>query len=77
MSVPRSAHPTRIATRSRLLAAVTSLLMATATILGTAPLVFALGPDQPVLAGSLQDELGCEADWDPTCEGSALAPTAV
>ncbi|MGP9708448.1 pullulanase-type alpha-1,6-glucosidase [Brachybacterium sp. AOP24-D1-21] len=77
MSVPRSAHPTRIATRSRLLAAVTSLLMATATILGTAPLVFALGPDQPVLAGSLQDELGCEADWDPTCEASALAPTAV
>ncbi|MGO1896848.1 MAG: alpha-amylase family glycosyl hydrolase, partial [Brachybacterium sp.] len=77
MSVPRSAHPIRIATPSRLLAAVTSLLMATATILGTAPLVHAVGPAQPVLVGSLQDELGCGEDWDPACEATALAPTDV
>ncbi|ASK67178.1 alpha-1,6-glucosidase [Brachybacterium avium] len=51
--------------------------MATATILGTAPLVHAVGPSQPVLTGSLQDELGCETDWDPACEATALAPTDV
>ncbi|MBO3094087.1 pullulanase-type alpha-1,6-glucosidase [Cellulomonas dongxiuzhuiae] len=29
------------------------------------------------LVGSLQDELGCPADWDPTCAATALAPTGV
>jgi hypothetical protein len=26
------------------------------------------------LVGSLQDELGCEGDWDPACEDTRLAP---
>src|SRR5690625_1966888 len=73
MSAPRSTHATR--QPSRLLAAFTSLLTATATILGTAPLVHAVGPGQPVLTGSLQDELGCGEDWDPACEATVLAPT--
>lgn len=28
-----------------------------------------------VVAGSLQDELGCAADWQPDCAATALAPT--
>ena len=27
------------------------------------------------LVGSLQSELGCAADWDPTCTDGDLAPT--
>ncbi|MEK8225527.1 hypothetical protein NKG05_04420 [Oerskovia sp. M15] len=27
------------------------------------------------LVGSLQDEAGCAADWDPTCAATELAPT--
>ncbi|WP_341856958.1 alpha-amylase family glycosyl hydrolase [Brachybacterium sp. GPGPB12] len=49
--------------------------MGTATMLGTAPLVHAVGPGRPVLTGSLQDELGCGEDWDPACEATALSPT--
>ena len=71
MSIPRSAHPLR----TRLLAIAGALAMGTATMLGTAPLVHAVGPGQPVLTGSLQDELGCGEDWDPTCEATALSPT--
>lgn len=29
------------------------------------------------LVGTLQDELGCAADWDPTCAATTLAATAV
>jgi pullulanase-type alpha-1,6-glucosidase len=32
-------------------------------------------PTQVVLAGSVQSEIGCAADWDPACGASALAPT--
>src|SRR5699024_5668230 len=74
---PPPDRPTRPHASRRLLAVLTALLMASATILATAPLVHAVGPDQPVLTGSLQDELGCEADWDPACEATALAPTDV
>lgn len=71
MSIPPSARPMR----TRLLAIAGALAMGTATMLGTAPLVHAVGPGQPVLTGSLQDELGCGEDWDPTCEATALSPT--
>ena len=74
MPVPPPAHPTRSAA-SRAVALLTALLVASATILGTAPLVHALGPTQPVLTGSLQNELGCATDWDPACEATALALT--
>lgn len=68
------AQPTR-SPAPRLIAMLSSLVVAAGAILGTAPLVHALGPDQPVLTGSLQDELGCQEDWDPACEATALAAT--
>ena len=71
MSIQPSARPMR----TRLLAIAGALAMGTATMLGTAPLVHAVGPGQPVLTGSLQDELGCGEDWDPACEATALSPT--
>ncbi|MGP9538551.1 pullulanase-type alpha-1,6-glucosidase [Brachybacterium sp. AOP43-C2-M15] len=76
MTVTRSARRPIPRTSPRLLAALTALLVATATVLGTAPLVHAVGPDQPVLTGSFQEELGCAEDWDPACAATALAPTA-
>ena len=30
---------------------------------------------QVTLVGSLQDEVGCESDWDPACEQSGLTET--
>ena len=65
MSVPRTAP--------RLLAVLTALFIATSTVLGTAPLVHAVGPDQPVLTGSFQDALGCAGDWQPDCTASQLS----
>ncbi|MBB5832397.1 pullulanase-type alpha-1,6-glucosidase [Brachybacterium aquaticum] len=60
----------------RPLALVTALVMASAAFLAAVPTALALGPDQPVLVGSLQDELGCAEDWMAACETTALAPTA-
>ena len=31
-------------------------------------------PEVVTLVGSLQDELGCDADWSPGCDATALAP---
>ena len=56
----------------RPLALLTALVTTAAAALVAAPAVQALDPDQPVLAGSLQDELGCAADWMPDCEATAL-----
>ncbi|MCT1908804.1 pullulanase-type alpha-1,6-glucosidase [Brachybacterium paraconglomeratum] len=56
----------------RPLALLTALATTAAAALVAAPAVQALAPDQPVLAGSLQDELGCAADWMPDCEATAL-----
>ena len=56
----------------RPLALLTALVTTAAAALVAAPAVQALAPDQPVLAGSLQDELGCAADWMPGCEATAL-----
>lgn len=56
----------------RPLALLTALVTTAAAALVAAPAVQALAPDQPVLAGSLQDELGCAADWMPDCEATAL-----
>ncbi|WP_394215041.1 pullulanase-type alpha-1,6-glucosidase [Brachybacterium vulturis] len=75
MPVVPLARPARSRTASCAIALFSSLLVASATILSSAPLVHALAPDQPVLTGSLQDELGCAADWDPACEATALALT--
>jgi pullulanase-type alpha-1,6-glucosidase len=33
-------------------------------------------PVQVTLVGSLQDELGCDDDWDPSCAATQLEPTA-
>ncbi|MDN5685261.1 MAG: pullulanase-type alpha-1,6-glucosidase [Brachybacterium sp.] len=73
MPSPRSARPVSPATR--LLAVLAAGLVATATMLGTAPMVRAVGPGDPVLAGSLQSELGCDEDWLADCDATKLAPT--
>ena len=56
----------------RPLALLTALVTTAAAALIAAPSAQALAPDQPVLAGSLQDELGCAEDWMPQCEATAL-----
>lgn len=59
----------------RVLAFLAALMMAMAGIMGIAPQVHAVGPGDPVLVGSLQDELGCAEDWAPDCAATKLAPT--
>ncbi|MBX9243928.1 pullulanase-type alpha-1,6-glucosidase [Actinotalea ferrariae] len=72
---PASATPARSAAR---------LLTASAVALGGAVVVpggaVSPAPAQAAatsvaLVGSLQDELGCPADWDPACAATELAPT--
>ncbi|MEE1619368.1 pullulanase-type alpha-1,6-glucosidase [Brachybacterium sp. J153] len=76
---PRSAGSARSAdahlARVRAIAVIGALLLAGASLLGTAPMVRAVGPNDPVLAGSLQAELGCDDDWIADCEATKLAPT--
>lgn len=81
MSVPRStplphplAHP--VARPSvRAAAALTALAVALIAFLGAAPAARAVGPDQPVLVGDLQTELGCAEDWQADCEETRLEAT--
>ena len=51
-----------------------------ATLLAAGPLALTAAPAsadpvQVTLVGSLQDEVGCESDWDPACEQSGLTET--
>lgn len=52
-------------------------LVATAAAAAAPPAVadHTPAPGVVTLAGSLQDELGCAADWDPACTATELAPT--
>ena len=70
---PFSPTPTRRSPlRRRLGAILASMAVAFAGLIAAAPKVTALGPEDPVIAGSLQDEAGCSADWAPDCEKTAL-----
>ncbi|MBO0920636.1 pullulanase-type alpha-1,6-glucosidase [Cellulomonas sp. zg-ZUI222] len=63
-------------TARRLVAAVAAAAVAAGGALAlTAPAAAAAG--SVVLVGSLQDELGCAADWDPACAATTLGPTDV
>ncbi|UZN02100.1 pullulanase-type alpha-1,6-glucosidase [Cellulomonas sp. S1-8] len=61
----------------RLAAAVCALAVGvTGAVVALAPAATAVA-GSVALVGSLQDELGCAADWEPTCAATALAPTDV
>ncbi len=63
-------------TARRLVAAVAGAAVAAGGALAlTAPAAAAAG--SVVLVGSLQDELGCAADWDPACAATTLDATDV
>ena len=66
--------PSVIARRlARRTTAVLAVIAATATGLVAAPLAPAAAADRVVtVAGSLQSELGCPADWQPSCTASEL-----
>lgn len=44
-----------------------------AAIVGLAPVAADAAPASVTIAGSLQSEVGCPGDWDPTCALTALA----
>ena len=46
-----------------------------ASVMAFSPTVAAAADPTVALVGSLQDELGCTADWQPACEATELAPT--
>lgn len=65
--------------RSALAGVLTAALLVPAAVLPVAVTAAptpaqAAGPRAVTLVGSLQDELGCAADWDPACEATELAP---
>ena len=69
--------PHRPAARTTLAALTTSALVLTALGAGVLPAAVADEPaDTYALVGSLQTELGCDADWAPDCAATELAPTA-
>ncbi|HSE10661.1 MAG TPA: pullulanase-type alpha-1,6-glucosidase, partial [Nocardioidaceae bacterium] len=65
---------------ARRIAAATAAVLTTplAITAGAAPAVaeHTESPGQVALVGSLQDEVGCDADWSPACEASRLQPVA-
>ena len=46
-----------------------------ASVMAFSPTVAVAADPTVALVGSLQDELGCAADWQPACEATELAPT--
>lgn len=56
----------------RVSVAAGATLLGTSALLGVAPSAVAAGPGSAVLVGTVQDELGCTADWDPACDATAL-----
>jgi pullulanase-type alpha-1,6-glucosidase len=64
--------------RRPVLSAVTvgALLLSGTTVplVGAATAAAAETPRTATLAGSLQSELGCDGDWDPSCTATDLAP---
>ncbi|GAA4625182.1 pullulanase-type alpha-1,6-glucosidase [Cellulomonas oligotrophica] len=67
-------EPPRPATARRVVAAGTAAAVALAGLVAAlAPTAAQADATGVVLVGSLQDELGCGADWDPACAATALA----
>ena len=62
----RTRPPRRPLGRAALLAAAL-----VGSLLSVAPAAYAAA-EPVVIAGSLQDELGCEKDWEPACTATAL-----
>ncbi len=60
---------------STLLRRIPALVGASALILGMAPAVAHAEDRYITLVGSLQDEFGCAADWDPGCGATTLEKT--
>jgi hypothetical protein len=60
--------------RARRYAVVSACALLTGGALVAAPAAVA-AVEPVVLVGSLQDELGCEDDWDPACEATELTTT--
>ncbi|MGH8775567.1 MAG: pullulanase-type alpha-1,6-glucosidase [Jiangellaceae bacterium] len=63
----------------RQLASVLAIGVVAALVTGVAPAAadHTAPPGQVTLAGSLQDELGCPADWLADCDATGLGPTGV
>ncbi|WP_152187869.1 pullulanase-type alpha-1,6-glucosidase [Georgenia satyanarayanai] len=66
----RSARP-----RAAVATLATASLLASGLVAVASTLPAAADDAVVVLAGNLQSELGCPADWAPDCTGTALAPT--
>ena len=73
-------RPRRTARRRRVVAIVTTLAVVAAivgvsppAVAGPAPAAVADAPPTVTVAGSLQSELGCPADWQPDCATTDLA----
>ncbi|WP_432456825.1 pullulanase-type alpha-1,6-glucosidase [Cellulomonas iranensis] len=74
-ALPRPLAP-RAARRALALLAAGAVAATGAVVALPAPTAVAAA-GAVTLVGSLQDELGCAADWDPACASTALAPTDV
>lgn len=71
-SAARPAHSRWARVKRGTALGVTALLVATGVVTQATPLAHAAGRTV-TLVGSLQDELGCSADWQPTCTQTQLA----
>jgi len=70
-------RPPAARTARRLVAATAAAAVAAGGALALTLPAAAATAGSVVLVGSLQDELGCAADWDPACAATTLAPTDV
>ncbi len=59
--------------RTLIVAVVVSLLGSVALLAGPSSTADAAEPASVTIAGSLQQELGCPADWQPECAATNLA----
>ena len=67
---PRSRQLIAMLSAGALVLSMLTVLPATAAAASSAPAEPVGGP--VTLVGSLQDELGCEKDWEPSCEATDL-----
>lgn len=78
MSRTARLRPTQLGAAAVAVTLLTSIGLAASTSASASPSsTAAAAPDQDrtaALVGSLQDELGCAADWDPACEYTELVP---
>jgi len=74
-ALPRPPAPR--AARRALAGLAAAAVAATGAVAALPATVAVAAAGSVALVGSLQDELGCAADWDPACTATALAPTDV